>query len=260
MTYSISTDEFKINYKKSSIDKAIIFGNHCHPQFELIGVLEGDIIVSYEDKKFQISSNQFIILPPFGYHTIISNKMESYQRITAMFDVTAIPQAIQPYFLDAPNVITSSSIHIESIKNICKKEQPELYAPLVQALMILIFYDSIPLLSKGRNVAMLEQNEILQLAIFYIDQHLYERIKIEDIVNHISYSKSAIQNIFKKNLNTSPKQYILSKKLMLARKLICDGMSPTEASKKFGYNNYSDFYRMYVKYFHETPSTDKIKK
>ena len=259
MTYSISTNDFQIEYKNSSIGSDVIFGNHCHSQFELIGVLEGEILISYEDKKFQVSSNQFVILPPFGYHTINSNRNGRYKRITAMFDSTAIPKEIRQYFTNTSSIVTSSSIHIESIKNICKKSDSALYAPLIHALMTLIFYDNISILSNKQNTYAYEQNEILQMIISYIDQHLYEKIQLDDLANHISYSKATIQNIFKKELNTSPKQYIISKKLMLANKLILDGMSPTEVSKKLGYENYSDFYRMYIKHTQRSPSMDKIK-
>lgn len=260
MTYHISTNDFQIEYKNSKLDNAVIFGNHCHSQFELIGVLEGEILISYEDKKFQITSNQFVILPPFGYHTITSNKNGHYKRITAMFDRTAIPKEILHYFANTSSVVTSSSIHIESIKNICKKNDAAIYAPLIQALMTLIFYDNVSSLSDKQGTSEYEQNETLQTIISYIDQHLYEKIQLDDIANHISYSKATIQNIFKKELNTSPKQYIISKKLMLANKLILDGMSPTEVSKKLGYENYSDFYRMYIKHTQKSPSMDKVKK
>mgnify|MGYP003307143845 CR=1 FL=1 len=58
-------------------------------------------------------------------------------------------------------------------------------------------------------------------------------------------------------MKISPKQYILQKKLALASKLIDEGVPRTVAAMQVGYENYSNFYRMYQKHLHGVPS-DRI--
>jgi len=55
-------------------------------------------------------------------------------------------------------------------------------------------------------------------------------------------------------MKVSPKQYILQKRMALAAKLIREGVPPTEVALRVGYDNYSNFYRMYQKHLHAAPS------
>ena len=48
-------------------------------------------------------------------------------------------------------------------------------------------------------------------------------------------------------MNISPKQYILQKKLALANKLMDEGVPRTVVAMQVGYENYSNFYRLYRK-------------
>ena len=54
-----------------------------------------------------------------------------------------------------------------------------------------------------------------------------------------------------------PKQYVLQKKMALANKLIREGISPTDAASELGYENYSSFYRMYVKQYGVMPKNTR---
>jgi methylphosphotriester-DNA--protein-cysteine methyltransferase len=78
------------------------------------------------------------------------------------------------------------------------------------------------------------------------------------LVPFLSVAASSVCHLFCEQMKISPKQYILQKKLALAGKLIHDGVPPTIAAIRIGYDNYSDFYRMYVKHFKKMPSQYKI--
>ncbi len=56
-------------------------------------------------------------------------------------------------------------------------------------------------------------------------------------------------------MKISPKQYILQKKPAYAAQLIRQGMPSTPAAMRVGYENYSNFYRMYRKHLQNTPSS-----
>jgi AraC-like DNA-binding protein len=49
-------------------------------------------------------------------------------------------------------------------------------------------------------------------------------------------------------MGISPKQYVLQKRMALAAKLIREGVPPTKVALRVGYENYSNFYRIYQKY------------
>ena len=80
--------------------------------------------------------------------------------------------------------------------------------------------------------------------------------KIEDIAKDCYLSEGHIHHIFKKELKTSPINYIKMKKLSIAQKLLSFGTVPTEVAQKLGFEDYSVFYRNYVKFFNRKPSDD----
>ena len=48
---------------------------------------------------------------------------------------------------------------------------------------------------------------------------------------------------------TTANEFILQKKLALANKLIDEGVPRTVAAMQIGYENYSNFYRLYLKHY-----------
>ena len=99
-------------------------------------------------------------------------------------------------------------------------------------------------------------NDALQSVLDHIDAHLCEKITLDDIAAATAHSKSSISHIFVEKMRITPKQYILQKKLALARKLINSGTPPTLAAVRIGYDNYSDFYRIYRKHTGHPPSKE----
>ena len=70
---------------------------------------------------------------------------------------------------------------------------------------------------------------------------------LDDLAAYTSRSKSSFCHLFEARMNITPKQYILQKKLALASKLIDEGVPRTAAAMRVGYDNYSNFYRLYHK-------------
>lgn len=252
MTYGFKTNEFNFEYIKSEISNQVLWEKHCHAQFEMIAVSEGDISIMLEDKSYRLKENQAIVIPPLCYHSVTVNGCGAYHRITVLFDICAIPEALQPELTKkGTNITITTSSLIEKLKEICLKNDSSFYAPLAQSLMVQIFYEAIKSEKFSEEP---ETDEFLKEIILYIDRHLNEKILLDDLAKHVSRSKSSVCHLFEEKMNVSPKQYILQKKLALASKLISEGTPPTLVAMRLGYENYSNFYRLYLKYFGKNPA------
>jgi len=248
--YSVKTNDFEFEYIESKIDHPILWESHCHAQYEMIAVADGDITVMLEGQKYRLQKNQIIIIPPLFYHSVTANGEGNYRRITALFGIDAIPSVLQDEFTNQGRNIALDSSRIEKIKEICQKPDASFYEPLLQSLMIEIFYDALQI---PQATTKMETDEFLQKAFSYIDQHLHEKILLDDIAKYTSRSKSSFCHLFEAKMNISPKQYILQKKLALASKLMDEGVPRTVVAMQVGYENYSNFYRLYRK------NTEKIR-
>jgi AraC-like DNA-binding protein len=100
-----------------------------------------------------------------------------------------------------------------------------------------------------------EEDGFLTKILSYIEAHLCEKITLDDLARHSSRSKSSVCHLFEEKMKVSPKQYILQKKMAYAAGLIRDGQNPTSVAMQVGYENYSDFYRMYQKHFGISPTS-----
>lgn len=248
---SFKTEEFELAYVESEISDPDLWESHCHAQFEMIAVLEGDVTVMLEGNGYHLKKHQTIIIPPLCYHSITFNGSGSYHRVTALFERAAIPDVLQSAFLKNGDVAPPFSADAEKLKELCQKETSAFYAPLVKSLMVQIFYDAV---RAAKSPAIPETDEFLQAAIFYIDRHLHEKISLEALAKHTSKSKSSFCHLFEEKMKISPKQYILQKKLALASKLIGEGVPPTLAAMRVGYEHYSNFYRIYCKQLGTSPT------
>ena len=250
MIYSVKTNDCEFEYIESKIDHPILWESHCHAQYEMIAVADGDITVMLEGQKYRLQKNQIIIIPPLFYHSVTANGEGSYRRITALFGIDAIPSVLQDEFTNQGRNTDIDASRIDKIKEICQKKDASFYAPLLQSLMIETFYDALQI---PQTITKIETDEFLQKAFEYIDLHLHEKILLDDIAKYTSRSKSSFCHLFEAKMNISPKQYILQKKLALANKLMDEGVPRTVVAMQVGYENYSNFYRLYRK------NTEKIR-
>ncbi|MBR2908384.1 MAG: helix-turn-helix transcriptional regulator [Clostridia bacterium] len=257
MISGFQTKNFIFEYTESDIDNTVLWESHCHARYELIAVLEGDINVMLEGRDYRLTEGQTTVIPPLAYHTITSNKRGTYRRVTALFELSAIPEALHPRFLETGGSIAiSSSEEARELKRICEKRDPSFYAPLAESLMIRLLYSN----AEEREArTATETDAFLRKVILYIDEHLDEKISLDDLSRATSRSKSSFCHLFEAKMNISPKQYILRKKLALADKLIGEGTPPTVAAMQVGYENYSDFYRIYRRHFGISPTGRRTK-
>ena len=243
MLYEFNTSNFKIEYTESPIEQSILWESHCHAQYEMIAVADGDITVLLEGQNYRLKKNQILIIPPLCYHSVMTNEKGDYKRITALFGSDTIPSVMHFEFAKNAKSAEISATVIEELKELCKKDS--FYAPLIQSFMVQIFYSS---LTQKQSFVTVETDEFLHKSLKYIDEHLHEKILLDDLAKYTARSKSSFCHLFEKKMNISPKQYILQKKFALASKLIDGGVPHTVAAMQIGYENYSNFYRLYNKW------------
>lgn len=253
MTFGNGKCKFETEYTESEIERSVLWENHCHAQFEMIAVLKGDVNVMIEGRGYRLKEKNYIVIPPLCYHSVISNGYGAYHRVTVLFDIDSVPDVLRYYFIkNKSDVGISFSPLIDKLKDVCKKDDTVFYTPLMQSLMTELFYDTV--LGAAKNNFNKNNDEFLQTVIYYIDSHLHEKILLDDLAMLTSRSKSSFCHLFEEKMNVSPKQYILQKKMAFASKLIGEGVPPTFAAMQVGYDNYSNFYRLYVKHFGSSPT------
>lgn len=248
-------EQFCVRYVESEIESAVLWESHCHAQYEMIAVLKGEICVLVQGRSYRLTEHKAVILPPLLYHTITADKKGIYRRVTALFDLAAVPEVLHGHFAEKGAVLTVlDAPEGAELMRICESGERALYLPLAQSLLTQLFYRDFSV--KGA-ITGGEIDEFLHKILAYIDAHLCEPVSLSDLAALCARSKSSACHLFEQKMGVSPGQYILQKKLALASKLIRDGVPPTEVAARVGYDNYGNFYRVYKKHLGTAPSHHK---
>ena len=92
--------------------------------------------------------------------------------------------------------------------------------------------------------------------IEYINRHLTEELSLDSICENFYISKSQLNRKFRRITGSTVWEYILTKRLLLAKELIQNGEHPTTAYIKSGFNDYCTFFRAYKIKFGVSPKND----
>ena len=85
-------------------------------------------------------------------------------------------------------------------------------------------------------------------AIEYIDHHLSQSIKLDDLATHVGISKFHFSRLFKKSMGVSPHQYVTQQRIELAKHLLSKAdMSISDIALECGFNSHGHL----GKYFHK---------
>ena len=249
----LRTDIFECRYNEDHTDGSLLWESHCHGEYEIIYILESGIDLVYEGRSYRCEKGQLIMIPPLTYHSVNVDKNTEYKRIGIFFSQDIYAKAIEEKLtLNANTCPVFSSPTLLRIMNDLQKglisEDINDYIPLIESLIVQTIYECS---DRGEQNLMQstqgEKNELLDRAIKYIDDHICEKILLDDLATSLFISKSTLCHLFTDQMQISPKQYVLKKKMTYASMLIDEGISVTNAARTVGYENYSNFYRIYKK-------------
>ena len=98
----------------------------------------------------------------------------------------------------------------------------------------------------------------LEQAFAYINAHYCEKITLDEVAASVYMSSNYFSSYFRKVTNISFSEYVTRLRIMHARELLRDPeKSVTEAALECGFNNISNFYRLYKKHIGKPPRDNK---
>ena len=102
-------------------------------------------------------------------------------------------------------------------------------------------------LSKAPSAAPNRINAVIADIITYIDENIHTNLSLDELSELFHFSKSYLSNEFKRAMKISIMQYVRMKKIIAAHQLILQGEKKSRVAEQFGFDNYSTFYRQYMK-------------
>lgn len=245
----------KLDYASSPEDE---YNKHMHSFYELFLFVRGDVNYHVEGDVKKLQIGDIILMNPGTYHFALVNHDIQYERYVLKFPISFVPSNIQerlkeayPFFstnhfventireLDELNELFTDN---EDIYTICK-------CKLTEALVYLA--------NQAKGSHEFVSQDLNSILVNYIQTHIKEDLTLTKISSDLHYSESYLSNTFKKVMKCPLMKYIRSKKILLAQQMINSGRKAIDVCEELSFNDYSTFYRTYVKITGSSPKDDK---
>jgi AraC-like DNA-binding protein len=259
MRHAYQNQFFNMFHRRDEKPKVDDYQMHTHDEVEIYLLLSGHGIFHIEGTAYPLSPGDVLVMRPAESHYIELTAEVPYERVVINFSVSAFdgidPQrtllrAIMERDAGKNNQYKAFSFpggsslgHWQTMMDTTGDPYINLLTGLIGLLRDIhdMFYQQ-----DKKEVA----KDLLEYQIVhYINSHIHENITLDQICDQFFISKAQLCRLFRRSTATTVWQYITVKRLVLARQLLEEGACPTKIYNLCGFNDYSTFYRAYLKHY-----------
>lgn len=242
-------------------------GTHTHPSCEIMYVTAGSCRVFAQGEEFHLTQNQFIFLDAQVPHQLeitpqspcsILNLEFCCQKDPAPFslqelsresdDFSAFRQKKSPCFVSGD--LRNLGFALKDLITQLQKN-PEKFDFLARILFYRTLLELAFCANKSRKLTGMYY---LKKACGYIDENLFETIRVPELAAYTGINKSYLQALFSQILNCTITGYINTRRLEQAAFLLTNSsMSVTDIAFSTGYNSRQHFAHTFEKYYQISP-------
>ncbi len=222
------------------------YEKHIHYFNEIVLFVTGDVVYTVETESRKLEPGDIVFIPSGKYHFATVDTNSTYERYILKFSDAYVPDYIKQKrevstcFLGTAHRYFDVFQNFDELRKSYREE--ELYAMyLCETIQLLIkLYHTPSPIQK-------ESPKIVTALINYINENLNQKLTLDTLNKEFNFSKSYISNEFKLYMKTPIMQYIRTKKILAAHKMIMAGAKTGQVAAHFGFSDYSTFYRSYLK-------------
>jgi len=215
------------------------FKKHKHDCIELLYFLYGNARVIGGETSVQASFYDTVVYPKGMYHTECLQFDHHQEIICVWVDIPGleIPSIIRIQDKDAHLKWLLENLHAEyKSKNPC------------QSLMT-HYTKSVALLIARHCFEKSTESDMVSRVVVYMQDHLTERISVQELADMVYVSKSYLSRVFKKKTGVSMMEYLNSLRMEAAKAMLAaSAMNTEEIAYQTGYHSTKFFYRAFRAY------------
>jgi AraC-like DNA-binding protein len=257
--YSEFSEPFSCDFTTSQVAGNVDF--HMHNSHEIYLLLDGHIQYFVENARYDMNPGNLILFSNHEIHKAINAKNEPFTRLV----IHVNPAFIRPYCTSNTNLL--DCFHrdpgVNNLVLLSKAEYENLIAmaqnlnqakknhctygsdltAITTLLQILILINETWKKTGSRKTS--PRPHKAQAIMRYIDKNLTTPMTLDSISNALSLDKYYLSHLFKSETESSIFQYIVVKRVALAKELLLKGHTVSEACYLSGFHDYSNFIRTF---------------
>ena len=243
------------------------FSYHYHDFHKIIVFISGKVTYHIEGKAYHLKPRDILLVSQGAIHKPEIDPSVPYERYIFWIRDDLSCQELNTCFQKANdrsfNLVRADSALQERLKDLLPEiEQtlqnthfgdPVLKDALFTQFMIYINRIFLRTSSSPDKKAYSSDTQVEQL-LKYINRNLSENLSIDQLAERFFFSKYHMMRKFRNETGYTIHNYITSKRLLMARSLISQGMPVMKAAQASGFRDYTTFVRAYKKQFGKAPS------
>ena len=206
---------------------------HSHNNYEFVYFFNGSGVFGYGGKEYYFTKGSYYLMKPFESH------YESYDNTGQSLVLSFIPgeEVLKPENL-------FSNDNANPIGSVCELIREELKSSMpfsdyaIDGLVSLLLAKIVRPIHIKKDMV----NDGIRKSMNYLDQYFMTDIKIAELAGDCGYCADHFRFLFKSKTGLTPKQYVLSKRIKLSKKLLKEtDFSLNDIYKRCGFKSYSQF-------------------
>lgn len=243
------------------------FSYHYHDFHKIIVFISGKVTYHIEGKAYHLKPRDILLVSQGAIHKPEIDPSVPYERYIFWIRDTLSCQELNTCFQKANdrsfNLVRADSSLQERLKDLLPEIEQTLQnkyfgdTVLRDALFtqFMIYINRIFLrTSSSPDKKTYSSDTQVEQLLKYINRNLSENLSIDQLANRFFFSKYHMMRKFKNETGYTIHNYITSKRLLMARSLISQGMPVMKAAQASGFRDYTTFVRAYKKQFGKAPS------
>ena len=243
------------------------FSYHYHDFHKIIVFISGKVTYHIEGKAYHLKPRDILLVSQGAIHKPEIDPSVPYERYIFWIRDDLSCQELNTCFQKANdrsfNLVRADSALQERLKDLLPEIEQTLQnkhfgdTVLRNALFtqFMIYINRIFLrMSSSPDKKTYSSDTQVEQLLKYINRNLSENLSIDQLANRFFFSKYHMMRKFKNETGYTIHNYITSKRLLMARSLISQGMPVMKAAQASGFHDYTTFVRAYKKQFGKAPS------
>lgn len=245
------------------------FSYHYHDFHKIIVFISGKVTYHIEGKAYHLKPRDILLVSQGAIHKPEIDPSVPYERYIFWIRDDLSCQELNTCFQKANdrsfNLVRADSALQEHLKDLLPEIEQTLQnkhfgdTVLRNALFtqFMIYINRIFLrTSSSPDEKTYSSDTQVEQLLKYINRNLSENLSIDQLANRFFFSKYHMMRKFKNETGYTIHNYITSKRLLMARSLISQGMPVMKAAQASGFHDYTTFVRAYKKQFGKAPSCE----
>lgn len=232
-----------------SWDSSFLFTGESHSDWEFVCVLDGEVLVTEDEKVYTLQKGSFICHAPYEFHSIRSSGGTHPHVLVLSFCHDGILPAVlsEGVFFLSPIELEAYTTIFQRVRTMLIHEDEDPYrsaevAGALESFLILLAQRQTPYVpvTRTKNV------DLYQQVVRSMQAAVYQNLTLEAIAQQNAISISTMKNLFRTFTGIPPKAYYSKLRLLEAIRLMDEGWKIGEVAEQLGFpspNYFSVFFK-----------------